>query len=410
MGFFNKHLQQLIEGTLAADKSDAVNMHVLVQDGITLMNYMNAVPPFAEIWLDRLYGNIFSSLAHYRIYDGISGIHTYIACKDDQVLAVLLYRVEGAEVRVLNEAACLSASEIERFAQHMFKTHPAASVISLHAVSLEGRSEKFPLQRFNCLEDIILRLPASIEEYLGQLGKSTRSYLNRYQNKLKRDFPSMRQMTYFGDEIKEFHIREILNMNRARMEEKGKLTPWTKKHEQCMFELARLCGMVNVIMIDERICAGTINFRVNDNYFLEVIAHAPEYNDYRLGTICCFATICQCIALGGKEYHFLWGQSEYKYRLGGVQQDLEHVSIFRSRVHMLKSMPLVVGNLYHGYRRRMHVWSKEARRRDSIVAKPIERLIFSIDTLKLFLKRCRLLLPNSGSTCSTDSVNPNSSA
>ncbi|MGV3741977.1 MAG: GNAT family N-acetyltransferase [Burkholderiaceae bacterium] len=373
------------------------------------MNYTNSVPPFAELWLNRLYGNIFSSLAHYRIYDGISGIHTYIAWKDEQVLAVLLYRKEGAQVRILNEAARLPASEIERFAQYMFKSCPAVSVISLHAVALEGSPGKFPLQRFNCLEDIILRLPAGTEEYLAHLGKSTRSYLNRYQNKLKRDFPSMCQVTYFGDEIKESHIQEILDMNRARMEGKGKLTPWTKRDERCMFELARLCGMVNVIMIDGRICAGTLNYRVNENFFLEIIAHAPEYNDYRLGMICCFATISQCIALGGKEYHFLWGQSEYKYRLGGVQQDLEHVSLFRSRIHMLKSMPLVAGNIYQSCKRKMQVWSKEARRRDSIFARPLDGLIFSIDALKLFSRRCRSSLAHSGSGRAADSVNSNSS-
>ncbi len=408
MGFINKNLQQLIESALGAGTGNPVTMQVRVQDGITHMDYTNSVPPFAEIWLSRLYGNIFSSLAHYRIYDGISGIHTYIACRGEQVLAVLLYRSEGNRIRILNEAARLPAAEIERFAQHMFHAYPTVSVISLHAVSLEGQIEKFPLQRFNCLEDIVLHLPASTEEYLAHLGKSTRSYLNRYQNKLRRDFPSMSHVTYFGNEIKESHIREILDMNRARMEGKGKLTPWTDKHERCMFELARLCGMVNVIMIDGRLCAGTINYRVNENYFLEVIAHAPEYNDYRLGTICCFATICQCIELGGKEYHFLWGQSEYKYRLGGVQQDLEHVAIFRSRRHMLKNMPLVACNVYQGCRRKMHLWSKDARRRDSFIAKALDGLISSIDALKLFLMRAKALVPDSGSACAADSVKSNS--
>jgi hypothetical protein len=409
MGFVNKNFQQLIENTFAVGKGDAVDMHVHIQDGISVMNYMNAVPPFAELWLDRLYGNIFSSLAHYRIYDGTAGIHTYIACKDEQVLAVLLYRIDGARIRILNEATRLAASEIERFAQYVFKSCQAVNVISLHAVSLIGRTKSFPAQRFNCLEDIVLNLPANTDEYLAQLGKSTRNYLNRYQNKLKRDFPSMRHVTYCCGEIQESHVREILDMNRARMEGKGKLTPWTEKDEQRMFELARLCGMVNVIMIDERICAGTLNYRVNENYFLEIIAHAPEYNDYRLGTICCYATISKCIAAGGKEYHFLWGQSDYKYRLGGVQQDLENVSIFRSRGHMLKNARLVFGNLYQGSKRKIHLCIKEVRQRDNLVAKPLDRLIFFIDAIRLFCKRQKQQLLHSSQSCAADSANQNSS-
>ncbi|MDQ9171878.1 GNAT family N-acetyltransferase [Oxalobacteraceae bacterium R-40] len=400
MGFVNKNLQALLEESIAVGAADAIDIHIEVHDGITILNYMNAVPAFAEILLERLYGNIFSSLAHYRIYNGTMGIHTYIACKDEQVLAVLLYRTAGTHVRILNEATQFAAIEIDRFAQHVFRTYPSVNVISLHAVSLEGKTHGFPLQRFNCLEDIVLGLPSSAEEYMAGLGKSTRNYLNRYQNKLKRAFPALCYETYTRHEIQESHIHEILELNRSRMEGKGKLTPWTAIDRQRMLELARICGMVNLITIDGRICAGTINYRVNDNYFLEVIAHAPEYNDYRLGTICCFITICKCIALGGKEYHFLWGQSDYKYRLGGVQHDLEHVSIFRSRRQMLRNANLVLSNLFHCYDRKMRLWVKEMRRRDNAIMKPVESVIHSLDAIKMAWQRHKQHWLGTSSECS----------
>lgn len=93
--------------------------------------------------------------------------------------------------------------------------------------------------------------------------------------------------------------------------------------------------MLSLLRLDGRICAGTINFRAGDNYFLEVIAHDPAYNDYRLGTLCCYLTICECIAREGKEYHFLWGAHDYKFRLLGVQRELDHLTIYRSRRHAL---------------------------------------------------------------------------
>jgi hypothetical protein len=404
MGFVNGNLQQLLEDRLNSGASESVDMHINVQDGVTIMNYMNAVPPLAELWLDRLYGNIFSSLAHYRIYDGTDGIHTYIACQNEQVLAVLLYRTKGNQVKILNEATPLAATEIARFTRHIFKSYRNIDVISMHAVSLDGSMQEFPLQRFNCQEDIVLRLPASTGEYMARLGKSTRTYLNRYQNKLKRAFPSSCQVTFLRTEIQESHIREILELNRSRMEGKGKRTPWTDLDERRILELARECGMVNVIMIEGRICAGTINYRVNDNYFLEVVAHAPEYNDYRLGTLCCYATICKCIAMGGAEYHFLWGQSEYKYRLGGVQHDLEHVSIFRSRRYMLTNALLVLQNLHQGYERRMRLWVKNVRRRESTGIKPVNGFRHSMNAVRLSWKRKRQSWVSTAKECAADSV------
>lgn len=402
MGFINKNLQQLFEEPFAAGRNDAIDMHVHVHDGVTIMHYHNAVPPFAEIWLERLYGNIFSSFSHYRICDGTAGIHTYIASRDDAVLAVLLYRTEGAHVRILNEGTRLPAEEIERFARHVFHTYPAVNAVSLHAVCLDGTSSAFPVQRFNCLEDIVLRLPACADEYTAHLGKSTRAYLNRYQNKLRRDFASMQHVSYSRGEIQEHHVREILDLNRSRMKGKGKVTPWTEKDERRILELARACGMVHVIVINGRICAGTINYRAGDNYFLEIVAHAPECDDYRLGTLCCFATICQCIAMGAKEYHFLWGQSPYKFRLGGVQQDLEHVSIFRSRGHMLRNPSLVLQNCYEGVNRMMRLRVQEMQRRESALVKPLDGLRSFFDRLKFLYGRGKQRLLNCPPICAED--------
>jgi hypothetical protein len=46
--------------------------------------------------------------------------------------------------------------------------------------------------------------------------------------------------------------------------------------------------------------------------------------------LCCYLGICECISRGGNEYHFLWGQYEYKYRLLGAQRDFARLTIYRS--------------------------------------------------------------------------------
>lgn len=115
--------------------------------------------------------------------------------------------------------------------------------------------------------------------------------------------------------------------------------------------------------IDGQVCAGTINYRVADNYFLQVVAHAPAYDDYGLGTLCCYLTICECIARRGDEYHFLWGRYEYKYRLLGVERDLSHLLIYRSRLHMALNGRTTLRHLYGGKMYELRDWMEQHARR-----------------------------------------------
>jgi hypothetical protein len=129
--------------------------------------------------------------------------------------------------------------------------------------------------------------------------------------------------------------------------------------------LARQCGMIGIMSLDGRICAGVINFRAGENYFLETLAHDPLYNEYRLGTLCCYLTICECIARGGNEYHFLWGHYDYKSRLLGVARDLDHVTIYRSLLQMVLRADTVLLNMANSRVRRAKVWLHNAERAES---------------------------------------------
>jgi hypothetical protein len=154
----------------------------------------------------------------------------------------------------------------------------------------------------------------------------------------------MRHEVYAGADIDEAQVRGIIELNRARMAGKNRSSYIDDAEAERIVHFAKRYGLMSVMSIDGRVCAGAINFRVGDNYFLKVIAHDPAYNDYRLGTLCCYLTICECIARGGRDYHFLWGRYEYKYRLLGVQRDLDHVALYRSRLQMGLNGRRALGN------------------------------------------------------------------
>lgn len=342
----------------------------------------NEVPPFAEAALEQLYGNLFSSLAYHRTYGGLAGISTYVVRDGDTVTCVWLFCIDGKQARVINEGMRLERDEVIRFARHLFANYPAVHVITFHAVQAQRWSLPLPGQRYPCLEDMVLTLPRSANDYLAGLGKSTRSYINRYLKKLKRDFPTFRFRAFNAHQLDAQLLWRIIELNRSRMQVKGKTSINDDVTAQQIIRLALECGFVGVITIDGEVCAGTINYRVGDNYFLEVLAHDPACNDYRLGTLCCYLTVCECIAHGGKEYHFLWGQDDYKSHLGGVQRDLVHVALYRSHLHMLVHIRTVLRNRFGAWERQARLWMRRARRDNSLLGRVAMALLQGLRSLR----------------------------
>jgi hypothetical protein len=336
---------------------------VTAVDSTTVSLHPHDIPPFTEAELERLYGNIYSSMKEWRVTGTLGeDASAYIEWQGNAVTTLYLFHVAGREIRVLNEGIPVGDAQAENFADLVFAHFPQACAISFHAVRSTVREPQYPHRSYRCLEDIVLMLPASADAYLAGLGGSTRSYVKRYLNKARRSFPSLLHEVTVDAAIHEDELREVVALNKLRMEGKGKVQGIDERELHRILALAKECGMLSVLRIDGKIRAGTINFRVGDNYFLEVIAHDPAYNDYRLGTLCCYLTIGECIARGGREYHFLWGPQDYKFRLGGVRQELDHLTIYRSRRHALLCPEMAWHNLRQEWLRKAREWLRESRK------------------------------------------------
>lgn len=316
--------------------------------------YRNAVPPFAEAELSRLYGHVFSSLAQFRVYDGIGAdTHTYVARRDTETLAVFLFRVEGRMARVLNEQISVDKDEVARFIRHVFDMFPPIEIISFQAIRTDTGTLSYPYQQFYRTEDIVLTLPSSADEYLDRLGKATRKNMKYHANRLKRNFPQLSFDVYLDDEILPQHVRDIFELNRARMANKNKISEMDEVETNRVIRLVRLSGLVSVMRIDGRVVAGTVCSRVGDNYFMHINAHEPAYDDARLGKLCCYFTIRDCIERGGREFHFLWGRFGFKYLMLGVQQDFDQLVVYRTPLHLVRNAGVALPIAVHGYLRKV---------------------------------------------------------
>lgn len=342
---------------------------------ITISFYENHVPSFVEIELERLYENIFASFAKLRI-DGMTGnASAYVVWRGGKAITAFLYRREKGRVEVINEGIRIDEDEVRRFVRAIFAAFRSATVISFHAVETDIRRLPFPHQRFNCLEDIVLALPSTPQEYLASLSRKMRKTIKHYMRKLELSTPSLCYEVYVDEEVSEQHIRDIVRLSGARMIAKNIVSAHSEEKTERLIRLVRMYGLVGVTTIDGRVCAGAICSRFGANYFLHVIAHDPQYDDYRLGTLCCYQTICECIERGGNEFHFLSGRYGYKYKLLGVQRDLDHLAVYRSRLQFLFNGDIVLKNAFRGYGRKAKRWLLSPERTGGFIGQIVAKIV-----------------------------------
>jgi len=338
--------------------------------------YDNELPPFLEAQLQHLYGNIHSTLAHLRIYGGLSEVsHVYVARRADRVTAALLFCHSGNTVRVINEGMLLDADAVSRFAAFVFARWPSVGAIRFRAVQSAIEAIGYPFQQYASTANIVLPLPATAGEYVASLGKNMRRNLRRYMDRLKRDFPEVRYEISERAAVNEAQLRAIIELNRVRVAGKN-LRYGLEDEVDKVIALARECGMVGAMTIDGRVIAGAIGYFAGSNYFFKVIAHDPAYNDYSAGILCCYQTICACIARGCREYNFMWNEYEYKFALGAHSRSLHDVVVYRSRQRVLLSAPLALRTAAAGWRYRASALLEKAGKPESLA--PAERFALRI--------------------------------
>ncbi|TFW09941.1 GNAT family N-acetyltransferase [Oxalobacteraceae bacterium OM1] len=338
--------------------------------------YENTIPAFARELVDRLHTHLHASLTYHAVYGCLDrSVHTCVLQENGTPVAALVFRIEGGQACVLSEQCRFAPAVIDRFAQAVFARFPNVRAVCFTAIQQPAQGPSLPFVAARRTQDIVAALPGTVDAYLARLGKSTRTYVKRYANKLKRCFPGAAWQTYGGADVEEAQVRAIIEFNRARMAGKYKASYIDEAETQRIMRLVRQCGLVTVMTIDGKVCAGTINYRIGDAAFLQVIAHDPAYDDYGLGTLCCYFTICACIERGCNAYHFLWGRYEYKYRLLGEQRDLSDLRVYRSRLQQLLDIRHVLGQHYADKMYEMKDWMEQhARRADT--SSPLEQALF----------------------------------
>lgn len=304
--------------------------------------YEDGIPDFAVQEMDRLYGHLYCSPRYFEAASAMASASLYVAKAYGNPIAILPYKKTNDAVTVISEYLTLDEMEIERFASHMFSRDASIKRVTFPKVHAQIKTLSFPWHALICSEDMVVQLPKTVKEYEAAIGKNTRRNIKRYSSALAKAFPSYRYELYLERDIREQDLRDIVALSCMRMKSKNIVPRFDETEIRWIVDFARTCGIVGVARIDGKVCAGAIGFRIGDNYFMHVIAHHPQYNDFSLGILCYYHTICEGIVRGGKRFHLLQGRYGYKHRLLAERRDIAHLDIYRNRRNALSRISHIV--------------------------------------------------------------------
>ena len=344
-------------------------------DEISLSFFECEVPEFVAPELERLYQSIYSTMARIRIYEENKALSTYVARRGETVISVILFRLEKSKIIVINQQATIDAVEISRFSSAVFLRYKNVNFISFWGLMpIQGKISFFSNQNY-CLSDVVVTLPESTDAYLSSLGKSTRRHIRSSLKKITAAFPSFCALTRVKSEISAPEIFEIIKLSNARMAVKEKVSYNSDEETQRLIRLANVYGLVLTLKIDDRICAGALCYRVGSTYFAQVLAHDPKYDEYKLGVVCCYLMICECIARGGREVRFGGSTHRYKFDFQGVLLRLDYLIIYRNVGHYILHAASVLPMSFEAYLRRIKLWLLLAERREDFISRIAARSI-----------------------------------
>lgn len=179
--------------------------------------------------------------------------------------------------------------------------------------------------------DMVIGLPETPEQYLASLGSQTRKHLPYYQRRLGRDFQNRSSSeACWRDAVTESDFKALIELNRQRMSNAGRVHLWTDEMAATRFELIRRSGMLYAIKIDGKLAAGSASVVHGNEAFLFLIGHDPQYDKLSLGSLSLWLAINSLMLKGVRRYHLMWGNSFYKRQFGGDEEQLYKATVLLS--------------------------------------------------------------------------------
>ena len=289
--------------------------------------YLHHVPDWAAAELPELYQSCYAVLDYFLV---CAHTNDMSACVLEEPRHVVVFAVDGSTVVVMNQLFEIDPESAIRVARSIFRAAPRVKRIRLTESRLDLDTLPMPTRVLGAASNMVLVLPSDVDKYLAGLSRGTRQKLRGYARRLEKAFPTHRFRILGPSEIDASFVHRIVEMNRQRMASKGWVSSYRDEDEIFLMERARRHGFATTITIDGRMVAGTLGSRAGNQIYLHLQAFDNDYADYHLGLVTLYLTVSACIEGGVRKLHLLWGKSDYKLRLGCVEEGVQDGCVYRS--------------------------------------------------------------------------------
>jgi CelD/BcsL family acetyltransferase involved in cellulose biosynthesis len=300
-------------------------------------------------------------------------VHTYVCSRAGVPELVLLLRVQGRRLQVLNEFIAIEAAALERFLDFAFARMPQIDVISFKALRSEAMLAGRVIQRYSDRADIEIALPSDTQSYAASLGRSTRSTVRTALNRLQRQ-PGYRCLVARGVQIDHAQLERLVALSNARLREQGRHSYNDAGMVRNYLALAHAFpSFLLTLWIDDELCGGAFNVHAGDGCFGFVNAFDSRFSHLRAGFLASYLSICTAIEDGARRFQMGWQRYDYKYSLGGRERPTVALQVYRSPVHLLNDRS-----------RRIKAWMTAPMRRNSIFTRAA---VAATHRLRAFMRR-----------------------
>ena len=298
--------------------------------------YPTHVPEGLAEELAPLYSSLLSTPRWFRLYTDVvaSGAVVLSDPRD-----ILLFRIDGDTVDVLNRFFEIGPRSTERACQALFRAIPGARRVHLEVLFPPG-DLRLPKRVLYWTDHLVVDLPATVEEYEAGLGKRTRNNLRNFRNRLGRDFHDFHTEVVVPGDRAAALLDQLQTWKSARFAAHGKRTYWEvdKSLSARFLERVQDGGQAHLTTIDGQVAAVRFFFRVGKTVFAVQSAFDPRYERYRLGFVSGYLLICDSVRQGAARVNMMWGTDEYKRHLGAAPVRATLLSVFRSQHARLYSL------------------------------------------------------------------------
>ena len=179
----------------------------------------------------------------------------------------------------------------------------------------------------------VLALPDSWDEYVKSLGKNMREQIKRYPKRLEKEFTVEYSMSQTAAETS-VALSDLIRLHTKRWRARGQtgvlVLPRRQQFQRALCEDLRQQNQLRLwtATVNGEAACVLLSYFYDGRYSFFIGGFEPDLMRWSVGT-CLFAQVLRhAIEVdGAREFDFLKGREEYKYRLGA--QDREYVTLQR---------------------------------------------------------------------------------